>query len=296
MKYYLKPHFWKYATVFFSVSFFLLDELFIFGLSFIEEEHQLIIHRAALFVIVVAFITWSQYALHQISNMNKSMLQTAKLATLGEMSTSVAHEIVRPIANIDMQCQLNMERHQNDDKFVEFNALIKKQLEKCTALINSLRMFGRNSASAPKSAQDINQIIEESIELTSPYFQFTRVTAELTDALPKVYCNAIQVEQVLANLLVNAKDAVGDGNDGEVIIRSLIGDNQLTIEVEDNGQGISDIDKLHIFDPFYTTKREGKGTGLGLAISKRIIADHEGLISVDSRPGKTIFSITFKTV
>jgi len=295
-KLYLKRYFWIYATLFFSLTFYLLDESFIFGLSFFQEKYHLMIHRTALFIIVVAFITWTQYALGRIITMNNQMLQTAKLTILGEMSASIAHEIIRPLANIDLQVQINLRKNDKSAEFIELNLFVQKHLEKCTALVNSLRMFGRNSTSSPKSSNDINAIITESLNLTRSYISFTAVNKELTDNLPPTMCNALQLEQVLANLMVNAKDALASSKEGIITIRSFIKNGCIIIEVEDNGGGISKASIKKIFDPFYTTKEEGKGTGLGLAISFRIINDHGGKLDVKSQPGKTTFRLSLAAI
>ena len=288
-----RKHFWKYSTLGFSIIFFLLDEIFIYGLSFIPEEYRLLIHRSGLFIIVVGFIAWTQYALNRITTMSKQMLHSAKLSTLGEMAASVAHDIIHPIAVVDMQVQLNLRKNLGTPESIKFNKFIKKQMEKCTSIVDSLRMYGRNSISSQKELNDINSIILETLNLTGPYLSLTEVKQNLSENLSPILSNALQLEQVLVNILMNAKDALSGDKNNCITIRSCLDNGQISVEIEDNGEGISKADLILIFEPFHTTKSEGKGTGLGLAISKRIIDDHGGRITVNSRPGKTVFKITF---
>lgn len=291
-KYYLKPRFWIYSTLFISLGFFLIDELFIFSMSMFPPENQFYIHRIALFVIVVAFILWSQFTISRIVKMNLQMLHTAKLATLGEMAAMVAHDLVRPVTNIDHAIKLNSNKKGISEDLLEFGEFVTKQLDRCQSLINSLRMFGRKSGNSPKKLNQINQIVEDTLSLTDPYLSFTTIKKELAEDLPTVLCNAIQIEQVFSNLIVNAKDALPEGDNQVITIRTCLRENNVIIEIEDTGKGISRSHMQSIFDPFFTTKSVGKGTGLGLAISQRIIKEHKGEISVESQPGRTIFSIS----
>ena len=95
-----------------------------------------------------------------------------------------------------------------------------------------------------------------------------------------VYCNSIQIEQVLTNLLINARDALENAQEKTVTLRSFESDNCIVVEIEDSGKGIPAADLPKVFDPFFTSKEVGKGTGLGLSISYGIIEDHGGRLSV----------------
>lgn len=290
-QFYLKKYFWLYATLFFSLFFFLLDEFFLYLLTFFAEENRLFIHRTALFVIVTGFITWSQYMLARISQMNASMVQTAKLATLGEMAAIMAHEISRPLSSIDLRAQLDLEDTEKGSEHQDFCQFVIRQSEKCQVFIKSLRTFGRSDSNTPKKFCNINDILQETLNLTKPYLSFVQIQKELQEDLPSVFCNSIQIEQVISNLLINAKDSLQSDNKGTITLRSNLKGQEIKIEVQDTGDGISKSQLDKIFDPFYTTKEEGKGTGLGLSISHRIIKEHHGQIQVSSEPGKTLFQV-----
>lgn len=289
---YLKKGFWIYSTVFFCVLFFLLDELFLYGLSYIPSENQLVIHRTALFVIVAAFILWTQFFLFRIVVMNQQLIHAAKLSTLGEMAAMISHELVRPLTNIDLKLQLKLQQADTSPEMTDFSREIMTDLDRGKSILDSLRSFGKKSNSSAKSKQDINAIISDTLELTKPYISFTSINTELDASLLPVMCNPTQIEQVFSNLLINAKDSLPTNASEGIEIRSFAQGSNIIVEIEDTGEGIPKSDLRNIFDPFFTTKGEEKGTGLGLAISQRIIKEHDGELNVSSRPGKTTFQIS----
>lgn len=289
---YLKKGFWIYSTVFFCVLFFLLDELFLYGLSYIPSENQLVIHRTALFLIVAAFILWTQFFLFRIVVMNQQLIHAAKLSTLGEMAAMISHELVRPLTNIDLKLQLKLQQADTSPEMTDFSREIMTDLDRGKSILDSLRSFGKKSNSSAKSKQDINAIISDTLELTKPYISFTSINTELDASLLPIMCNPTQIEQVFSNLLINAKDSLPTNASEGIEIRSFAQGSNIIVEIEDTGEGIPKSDLRNIFDPFFTTKGEEKGTGLGLAISQRIIKEHDGELNVSSRPGKTTFQIS----
>jgi len=133
---------------------------------------------------------------------------------------------------------------------------------------------------------DLNHVVNETLALAELQLRkrSVNVTTELTDELPAVLGDPIKLQQVLMNLVLNARDAMPQGGDLRIATRGE-GD-EVVVEVSDNGSGI---DKAHVgkvYDPFFTTKGIGKGTGLGLSVSYGIIQEHRGSISVSSEPGK----------
>lgn len=289
---YLKKGFWIYSTVFFCVLFFLLDELFLYGLSFFPSENQLAVHRTALFLIVAAFILWTQFSLFRIVVMNQQLIHAAKLSTLGEMAAMVSHELIRPLTNIDLKLQLNLQQADTTPEMKNFSREIMADLDRGKSILDSLRSFGKKSNSSAKNKQNINGIIKDTLELTKPYISFTAIKTELGGSLSPVNCNPTQIEQVFSNLLINAKDSLPKNANEGIEIRSFSQGNNIIVEIEDAGGGIPKSDLRKLFDPFFTTKGEEEGTGLGLAISQRIIKEHDGELSVKSRPGQTIFKIS----
>lgn len=289
---YLKKGFWIYSTIFFCLLFFLLDELFLYGLSYFPSENQLVIHRTALFVIVAVFILWTQFSLFRIVVMNQQLIHAAKLSTLGEMAAMISHELVRPLTNIDLKLQLNLQQADTSAEMKNFSREIMGDLDRGKSILDSLRSFGKKSNSSAKNKQDINAIINDTLQLTKPYISFTSINTELDANLLPVMCNPTQIEQVFSNLLINAKDSLPKNASEGIEIRSFAQGSNIIVEIEDTGEGISKSDLRNIFDPFFTTKAEEEGTGLGLAISQQIIKEHDGELSVSSRPGKTTFQIS----
>jgi histidine kinase len=160
-----------------------------------------------------------------------------------------------------------------------------QQVSKATEIITHLRTFGR-AAPAVRERVAINGVIENSISLLKEQLRLrgVRVDLQLSEENPVVIGNPIQLEQVLMNLIANARDAVSQAQDREITVRSEVAGERLQLTVSDTGPGIPTELQQRIFDPFFTTKEVGEGTGLGLSIVYGIISDHAGTISVISSP------------
>jgi signal transduction histidine kinase len=218
--------------------------------------------------------------------MQRQMAQADKLASIGELSSGIAHEINNPLGIILGYTQLLLrgENHQSD----RFNDLktIEKHVQSCKAIVEDLLNFARTS-SPQKANLDIRTVIDEVIGFVRHHSNLENIQIEtdFADALPPARMDEKKIKQVLINLLMNAIHAV----DGTGTIRIRTGLNQTTkrisVEVSDTGHGIEKEDLPKIFDPFFTTKPTGEGTGLGLSVSYGIIKGHGGNISVKSTPG-----------
>ncbi len=228
-------------------------------------------------------------------NAQVQLIQSAKLATLGEMATGVAHELNQPLFNISLTANNlieDVEDGYTDDLIPRLHKIIEL-VNHTSQIIFHLRAYGRDASTTKNKRANPNEIIEDAFILLNEKIQRNgiEVTKELSDDLV-VSCRTIQLEQVLINLLVNALDAVVDSSEKEITIRSFQKEGQVVIEVEDTGVGMSREIQSKIFDSFFTTKDEGKGTGLGLSISNKIIQDHNGELEVQSSPGQgSIFRI-----
>lgn len=288
----LQRYSWIYLTIVFSLSFFLLDEFFVYVLHNLIDSNELLYHRTALFIIVSGFICWSQYSLSELVKLNKSLELSARLATLGEMSSMVAHELISPLHAINLEAELHMLESENDE-LREFSRRISNKIERAVTIIDSLRSFGKGPINSVKEDHSINAVIENALQLTRPYIGFINITSELANDVPDVKINPVQIEQVLSNLLINAKDAIEEFGQGEIKVLSSYLENRVEVTVVNTGPTI---DKKHLprlFDPFFTTKAEDKGTGLGLAICKKIVDAHDALIQVESEHGETSFKLSF---
>src|SRR5436309_2462421 len=227
----------------------------------------------------------------ELRDKQEQLVQAGKLATLGELTTGVAHELNNPLNNTGLSVgnapdpielgrttkgQIGRELH---------NAM--QQVHKATEIISHLRTFGR---AAPVSREPISlrQVIERAVSLMQEQLRQRqiKVAFELGPEDPVVIGNPIQLEQVFINLLTNARDAVADSAHKEIRISGSVGSTTVQLAFADTGVGIPPGLEGRIFDPFFTTKEVGKGTGLGLSITYGIVKDHGGTISVVSRPGE----------
>jgi C4-dicarboxylate-specific signal transduction histidine kinase len=219
------------------------------------------------------------------------LVQAGKLATLGELTTGVAHELNNPLNNIGLFIgnvtdllelpELDKERMKRD------LSRAMEQVRKGSAIISHLRTFGR-AAPASRERVPVKDVLDRSLSLLHEQLRLREIHVEvdLAGRNPVVVANAIQLEQVFLNLLTNARDAVADSPTKTIWIRGRVQGETLKLVFEDSGPGIPPGVEQRVFDPFFTTKEVGAGTGLGLSITYGIIRDHGGSITVSNRPGE----------
>jgi C4-dicarboxylate-specific signal transduction histidine kinase len=227
----------------------------------------------------------------ELRDKQEQLVQAGKLATLGELTTGVAHELNNPLNNIGLFVG-------NAVDLIELAVTEKgqivgelrhamQQVSKATEIISHLRTFGR---AAPVSREPISlrEVIERALSLMREQLRLREieVTVDLGPVEPVVVGNAIQLEQVFINLLTNARDAVAESPRKQIRVAAATGCGAVDIALTDSGHGIPPGLERRIFDPFFTTKQVGKGTGLGLSITYGIINEHGGAISVVSPPGE----------
>jgi C4-dicarboxylate-specific signal transduction histidine kinase len=226
----------------------------------------------------------------ELREKQEQLVQAAKLATLGELTTGVAHELNNPLNNIGLYIGNVLDMLESDsvdrERVQQNLKSAMGQVSKATEIISHLRTFGRAAPTTHESVR-INDVILSSVALLKEQFRLREIVMEvnLAESNPRVMGNAIQLEQVLMNLLTNARDAVNRSLVKRVSISSIVDESRVRVTVEDSGPGIPTGMEQRIFDPFFTTKEVGEGTGLGLSIVYGIIRDHEGTISVQSKPG-----------
>jgi signal transduction histidine kinase len=219
------------------------------------------------------------------------MIQSEKLASLGQLASGMAHEIHNPLTIISGEAQLYLERFRNKDQKVD--ELLNSIIEECKRAADITRRILRFAKPAPAdvSPVDIRATIEESLTLAGYQIKMDRVerVVQVPDAVPKVCSNHNQLQEVLLNLILNACQAMGEKG-GKLVLSAVPNGTSVTMKVEDNGPGIPANVLRKVFDPFYTTK--STGTGLGLFVSQRIIRSHGGTIELESTVGKgTCFTI-----
>ena len=227
----------------------------------------------------------------ELREKQEQLVQAGKLATLGELTTGIAHELNNPLNNIGLFVgnvidYIDMNRIDGDRMLRELRHAMQ-QVRKATEIISHLRTFGRTAPSSRVSVS-INQVIEQSVSLVQEQLRLHHITTtlDLSPAAPVVRGNAIQLEQVFVNLLTNARDAVVSAPVKGIFIQSVVKDNVVEVAVQDTGSGIPSGLEKRIFDPFFSTKEAGAGTGLGLSITYGIMKDHQGSIAVEGRPAE----------
>jgi C4-dicarboxylate-specific signal transduction histidine kinase len=227
----------------------------------------------------------------ELRDKQDQLVQAAKLATLGELTTGVAHELNNPLNNIGLFVgnAIDLLEMKMDDRPAILRDLHNTMLQvrKATEIITHLRTFGR-AAHISRGNVELKEAILRSVSLMQEQLRLRQIRLVLNlppDDGPLVIGNAIRLEQVFINLLTNARDAVADSARKVIGISCWVEKQEVVLEFEDTGHGIPAGFEERIFDPFFTTKEVGSGTGLGLSITYGIITDHGGTISVANRAG-----------
>lgn len=232
----------------------------------------------------------------------QGMIQAAKLAGIGELAGSLAHELNNPLAVLSAKARLLLRASTDaglSEKVRTELAKIVDHADRMAAITGGLLAFARPS-SGELHPTDVNEAVRRAVEFLESRTKRTAVNVEVSVAadLPKVSGNLTDLQQVIVNLATNALDAMPDGGDLRLATRALRDRStgrarSVVVEVVDTGPGIPLPERSRIFEPFYSTKPEGRGTGLGLAICQRIVAAHAGTIQVmDGRLGGALFRVT----
>jgi C4-dicarboxylate-specific signal transduction histidine kinase len=227
---------------------------------------------------------------HELREKQEQLVQAGKLATLGELTTGVAHELNNPLNNIGLFVGNIIDRirvgEHDPERIVDDLERVVDQVQKATEIITHLRTFGR-AAPVTLEPVPVQDVIDRAFSLLHEQLRLRLISVSL-DFLPEsplVLGNPIQLEQVFINLFTNARDALEDAERKEIHISCSLRDGFTVIVFRDTGPGIPPGLEQRIFDPFVTTKEVGSGTGLGLSITYGIVQEHGGTISVQSAPG-----------
>lgn len=228
-------------------------------------------------------------AMHKIKQINLKLMQTERLASVGQLAAGAAHEINNPLAIIYARAQLLEMRESDEGKKKNFRQMME-QIERITSILNNLMDFAKPSPPVMEKI-DLNEVVERALTFVMSGLEKRdiKVSTAFSADLPRIDGDPRRLEQVFLNLLINAEHAL-EGKDGDAKIKVVTAVDKLrsvvTAAVSDNGMGIPKDNLRKIFDPFFTTKEEGKGTGLGLSTSYGIVSSHYGDIKVKSIVGK----------
>lgn len=229
----------------------------------------------------------------ELKSAQEALVQAGKLASLGELSAGVAHELNQPLTGVlGFTQELNSyvgEKYQ-DKQILDFCHEIEKNSVRMSKIIRQLREFTRKSTEDYRNS-DIRSIIEESQELLAAQFKSRGIEVNIKESasIPKIYCNPFQMEQVFINLFTNARDAIESKGEGKGRIEINIREESssfIEVSFKDNGSGMTSSTRQKAFDPFFTTKEVGKGTGLGLSVSFGILSQIHASMTINSVAGK----------
>jgi signal transduction histidine kinase/CheY-like chemotaxis protein len=215
------------------------------------------------------------------------LIQSEKLSGIGQFVAGVAHELNNPLTSV-MGFSEMLARSDKDPQNRRHLELIHKSALRCQKIVQSLLSFARRHQPERKLS-NLNTLVENTVDFLQYQLRTSNieVVTRLDSHLPSTMVDPHQLQQVLLNILNNARQAIeGFRPDGRVVIITELQGGNLRIIFQDNGPGISEENLSKIFDPFFTTKEVGKGTGLGLSLCYGIIREHGGVIQVRSKPGE----------
>ena len=225
-----------------------------------------------------------------LRGMQNQLIQSAKLAAVGEMTSGIAHELKTPLAGISTilsGVELAKQLHQEIDMDATCSR-VNLLVQRCSAIIDHMRNYSRRTEETHSQTQIINQLLKNTLLLVEP--QLKRIGGKLKlnlgHDLPFVVGNDIQLEQVFINLCNNACDAMEQSEERILTIQSMAVGDEVLVRVSDTGTGMRPEVQERIFESFFTTKSSAKGTGLGMSISQNIVEQHKGRILLESTEGK----------
>ncbi|MGQ9798116.1 MAG: PAS domain S-box protein [Ignavibacterium sp.] len=218
--------------------------------------------------------------------LERQLIHTQKMESIGTLAAGIAHEVGNPLASISALVQV-AQRNSKDPFVNEKLSLVKSQITRISKIIRDLVDFSRPS-NYELELTDINKVIKEAVEITKVGTKAKDITFEtnLSDSIPMLPLIADQIQQVFLNILLNAVDAISEKKEKKnekILVTSHADSDWLTITFVDTGPGIKEENINKIFEPFFTTKKEGKGTGLGLWVSYGIVKSFQGDIKVKSK-------------
>jgi two-component system NtrC family sensor kinase len=212
------------------------------------------------------------------------LLQSEKMSSVGQLVSGVAHELNNPLTGIMGFAQLLLLRDLDDQSRKQVET-IYAEAERASKIVSNLLTFARRRK-AQKEPANLNTLIERVLELRNYDLRVRNIDVQLAldSSLPETMVDTNQIQQVFLNVVINAEQAMKDGETGTLRIATRTSGRNVTVSFEDSGAGMSEETVRRIFDPFFTTKDAGEGTGLGLTISYGIIEDHGGRIWAESEP------------
>lgn len=228
---------------------------------------------------------------HDVTEHKKTeqqLLMTSKLASIGELTAGIAHELNNPLTGVIGYAQLLMDVPDVPPQVKSDLEKIYQESQRAAKIVQNLLSFARQRQ-PEKRLVDVNELIQKTVDMRSYRLATSNIELhlDLRPGLPRVLADYHQIQQVLLNILVNAEQALAEvKHQGKIWVTSSTEEGYVRISIKDNGPGIPEGNITRLFDPFFTTKEVGKGTGLGLSVCHGIITAHGGNIYVNSKVGK----------
>lgn len=240
-----------------------------------------------------SLVTSLNNMIQELNRRNEQLIQSEKLASLGTLTSGVAHELNNPLNNISTSVQILLEElnEENTEFKRELLEETEKQIERARDIVKALLEFSRKGVFNPKPTQ-LKELINKTVQMIKGDLP-SNINLEIN--VPEhiwADLDAQRIQQVLINLIQNGLQAMEDGGSLKISAEQPAGEDRFCVRIADCGLGIGKDTLGKIFDPFFTTKPDGRGSGLGLSISHGIIEQHKGRIQVESRPGEgTTFTV-----
>lgn len=285
-------------------AFFIFIALFSGTLSIkLKSQHKALIETEKKYLLAQLEAEQERTRLAAAAKIQEDQLvHSTRLAELGEMAAAIAHELNQPLTGIKNYAKNALymfDEKSGTSEDIKDNLLqISRQVDRSARIISQLRDLARNSERQFLPV-NINDIARESLEFLKPHLMLSGIGSSLSldDAMPLISGDKVRLEQVLLNIITNARQAMEGVEERHLAVRSFFEENDplpVTVEIRDTGHGFRKEDAEKFFTPFYTTKKPGHGTGLGLSISLSIIKDHHGLIEATGEVGRgACFTLKF---
>lgn len=250
------------------------------------------------YVAIRTDITAQRVVEEQAEQQRAALMQSEKMASVGELAAGIAHELGNPLAMIAgrvefFEMQLSAGKAAPEDT-VRTLATIRLMTERMASIIRGMRALSRDGGADPFHKVSVGQILRDVLEFTRESFQKHGIRVEIAEIDPglRIWCQETQISQVFVNLINNAKDAVMLLADRWIRVEAVDRGEFAEIAITDSGAGIEPELQVKIMQPFFTTKAAGKGTGLGLSVSNNIVERHGGSIRIDADCPNTRFIVS----
>lgn len=260
----------------------------------LANQASLVIQRTDLLDSLHRQVEILESTVEELREARAQVVQSEKLASIGQLAGGVAHEINNPLQVILGRTELLLADERNDDDARDLRTILE-HTTRIAEIVSNLLCFSRQNADAELRVVDVNDVVRKTLMLIAPQASQDNVpiVQEFEPDLPGVYANAGELQQVFTNISFNAYQAMRHTGGGTLTVTTRNSDRSVVIEFVDTGPGISAELQSRLFEPFFTTKPEGEGTGLGLSIAYGIVQSHGGRIEAESTPGHGArFSVT----